>query len=278
MPNMQTRMLVAPVERARTFILRAFCSTQALLAAGCSSPTVTCDADVAQVTQSIKYAPGTEGENPASIAAVLYALDVVEESQVRANTCTLTRVARGRALTAKHCVRDRAADSLALRAAGSVGGDLTQSLDECARSAESTAPSNSTAPSANVTEILTHPEYDLALLSYEEATLLPTATLNEGPIDLHQSVRIAGVGLTELGTKGELRVIDTAIKRVTPELIVVGDSQGGACLGDSGGPLYVDRREGIELLGVLSQGSASCLGDDEYVSVAAAADWLNSLL
>lgn len=62
---------------------------------------------------------------------------------------------------------------------------------------------------------------------------------------------------------------------------VVLDGKGfsGACAGDSGSPLMLrDRAGAVSLAAILSRGSASCDRLDEFVRLAAAADWLKAEL
>jgi hypothetical protein len=53
----------------------------------------------------------------------------------------------------------------------------------------------------------------------------------------------------------------------------------GACIGDSGGPLLWRDEDGAPLvLGVLSNGSGSCRGDDRYTRLDRVGDWLSTFI
>jgi secreted trypsin-like serine protease len=61
-------------------------------------------------------------------------------------------------------------------------------------------------------------------------------------------------------------------------LLITVDSgaDAGACAGDSGGPLFVRDASGWRVAGVLSEGSASCTGEDVFVDLASITGWITS--
>src|SRR5690606_8091292 len=88
---------------------------------------------------------------------------------------------------------------------------------------------------------------------------------------------LAGFGLTEGNTMGELRALEATVLAVSHDTVIVQGIGGGACGGDSGGPLF--SADGSHtLFGVLSTGSASCLGKGYYVNVQAASEWVDAQL
>lgn len=131
-----------------------------------------------------------------------------------------------------------------------------------------------------VQRVLAHPTLDLALLYIDE----PVDEGSDEYMDLAPTVAetgsllfIAGFGLTERYTMGELRAIEATLLEVEAERLTVQGLGGGACVGDSGGPLFAFDGT-YQLMGVLSTGSASCWGKDYYVNLMAAQEWLEAHL
>ena len=93
-------------------------------------------------------------------------------------------------------------------------------------------------------------------------------------------VELAGYGLTEANTAGNLRFAAEPIVAVAAASITVGGSgETGACAGDSGGPILVRGPDGApRVAGVLSLGAPSCVGEDRYERLDAIQDWIASTI
>ncbi len=186
--------------------------------------------------------------------------------------CTGTRIAAGVVLTAGHCVRDVPIDHLSVRTAASQALSQESPDDDCA---SSPPPPVDSSP---VLDAVEHAELDLAVLHVEEALDRPFAGRAQAPLAVDRTATIAGFGTTETFERGALRAIDVDVLAVDDHWITVQARGGGACTGDSGGPLYTWAEGQVTLHGVLSRGSASCLGKDEYVPLVAASGWIESVL
>jgi hypothetical protein len=159
--------------------------------------------------------------------------------------CTGTIVAPNWVLTAGHCVR-----SSDLR--------IWMSRENGAHDAR------------RVLRAIRHEEVDAALLQLDaDCSVLPTLRLSsEAPeLWLNHRVELAGYGMTEGGSVRALNFLVETVTGVASEVIAVdGGDRSGACVGDSGGPLLGRGPTGaIEVLGVLSVGSGTCVGVDHYV-------------
>ncbi|MCB9593396.1 MAG: trypsin-like serine protease [Sandaracinaceae bacterium] len=129
----------------------------------------------------------------------------------------------------------------------------------------------------DVARVLRHPGRDLILLELSESvhgrladvSFIPYFT---GPIDSSWSgrtVECAGYGTQEDGTLGERRFTAEPISGVDGTYITVdGEGRHGLCGGDSGGPIfYQDTAGQIFVLGALTGGDTSCVGEDNYTRV-----------
>jgi hypothetical protein len=129
-----------------------------------------------------------------------------------------------------------------------------------------------------VLRIFEHPSLDLALVLVPDdggsEAILPLA---DAAPDTGGEVLLAGFGLTEANKLGEFRALSAQVVGVDSAFVVVQGRGGGACLGDSGGPL-ISKSEPRVSFGVLSQGSASCLGKDYYVNLWHAAGWVGQVI
>jgi len=182
--------------------------------------------------------------------------------------CTVVHVGDGFLLTAAHCV----ANELEPAQVEVEFGPVVFSGDECAAPLQITPQS-----------IARHPELDVALLRLEASDVSLLAEdrveLSGGATGASDGVWIAGFGIDEEGISGVRRFAESSVGEVSGTTITVeSEHERGACLGDSGGPLFVNEEGEWNLAGVLSRGSASCTGEDEYVrlDVAEMSDWIET--
>jgi hypothetical protein len=93
-------------------------------------------------------------------------------------------------------------------------------------------------------------------------------------------VELAGYGLTETHEVRSLRFLVESIAAIDESTITVnGFGKSGACLGDSGGPLLARGSDGaVAVVGILSDGSADCREEDNYVRLDALRDWIDSVI
>lgn len=246
----------------------------ALFALSLSACTVESECPEPAVTRGdpIKVADGTLAETDV-VEPVVVAILLDGPAGPRP-TCTGTRIARGVVLTAGHCVRDVGMDELSVRTAEgqALALEATRKTDGCAPGG--LAPGQS----FPVLDMVRHHESDLAVLYLAEAADLPSAVRARVPLANDQPAAIAGFGTTETLERGTLRAIEVDVLSVTAQWITIQARGGGACTGDSGGPLYTWSEGRLMLHGVLSRGSATCYGKDDYVPLLGANEWIDTLL
>jgi hypothetical protein len=133
-----------------------------------------------------------------------------------------------------------------------------------------------------VLDIHQHPEFDLALLRV--ATTLPVPaipplTVGSLMTPLAGALFVAGYGLDEAASPGTRRFARATLEEEAGGFAYVHvKGRGGACFGDSGGPLLLDQGGVAAVAGVLNIGSGDCLGSDRYQLLSPAREWLATRL
>ncbi|MGE0788847.1 MAG: trypsin-like serine protease [Sandaracinaceae bacterium] len=132
-----------------------------------------------------------------------------------------------------------------------------------------------------------HPNVDLTLVHVDApastriAELEPIPVMTT-PVDatwVGRTAEAAGYGTQEDGSIGEREFTAEPIASIDGEYVTI-DGMGvhGVCFGDSGGPVTVLADDGtVRVLGALSFGDASCVGQDTFTRVDVVIEWVEAI-
>lgn len=170
--------------------------------------------------------------------------------------CTGTLISKNLVLTATHCLAE--VEPAEIRVF--FGETLPESLED--------------ANIRKVKSVELHPDYkfeldpiekiftgvnDVALIMLETDApefAKPVAILNDTPLKVGQQILLAGFGLTDETTVPPVKATGLNLTRVTiaklyANIIVTEQSNAnGACVGDSGGPAYLETKNDLIVLGI----------------------------
>lgn len=137
--------------------------------------------------------------------------------------------------------------------------------------------------------------WDVGWLRLAEAAAVAPRPLHREEVEVGEAAVVAGWGATDptddarspVLREADVLVVDPAcddrvVGCLGPHELVAGGDGVDACVGDSGGPLYVATEEGFALLATVSRGvlgsPRSCGDGGIYVRAAPVADWLDATL
>lgn len=229
------------------------------------------EAATAQQTQGIRNGSRTPQVLPLLPGEMLAIGWLASPGNPTANTCSATLVAADVVVTATHCVPYQTPAEVVF----GVGDDPSAPLAVFA-----------------VAEIHRHPERDVTLLRLAEDArrrvpeLRPIPMNNvslDGPLGaalLGTLVDVAGYGETLDPERTGRWFAEVRLGEILETtLLVDGEGRQGLCFGDSGGPIIIDRGEGLPVVaGVEHRGDSSCVGVDLLVRLDQVQDWISQSL
>lgn len=226
---------------------------------GGPSPQMRCDAAVVQGLTNAQQVPGLplSPSQQAAIGALRTPADEVR--------CSGTLIADRWVLSANHCSAPAGLDHPLVFRTSVDGGEIA--LPVVARFA--------------------HPELDAMLFEVPTSSSVQAGSVQplgqwsatDGAPWLGQTLTLAGFGDTEDGSDGARLFLEEPVVEVqATSLVVDGGSEHGACDGDSGGPLLaVAPDQSIRIVGLLSEGNATCRGQDRYIRTDVLSDWISQV-
>ncbi len=249
--------------RSARLALMAITPLLCLLASGCTDRAVSC---TARRREPLRGGVSRPDAAFAAVEASLLAVRLVTtvEGHDLIRLCSATHVGGGLVVTARHCFEG------ASRWTATV---VHRDAIELEVERETTCGDVSAYSTEREAEL--HPALDAARLRAPSLAGAPAAPVLRHLPAAGTRALLGGYGLDETGNFGTRAFLDTQLVESSDERLVTDSGeQAGACLGDSGGPLFVMDGEQPTLAGVLARGSPTCTGRDEWTPTAVLADWL----
>jgi len=197
--------------------------------------------------------------------------------------CTGTWIGLHKILTAAHCVTEEDAQPVAANAV-TVVSETDQGIASYRSIRIDTHPNYSSIgrTASDVFPGYLFPAYDIAVVTFAESFAgMPALLSNKSPL-VGDTLALVGFGLTGeegseygIGNVGQTKIDYLDSHRIFWDF--EGGDESNTCLGDSGGPAYIDFGSGYRLVGITSGGtSESCSeGDLSFdMRIDAYLDWL----
>lgn len=141
--------------------------------------------------------------------------------------------------------------------------------------------------SLRVASCAVHPHYDPADTAHDlgfcrlegPADASPIPIADQAVLDVGTDVMLAGRGRSGPLSRdgGVVRVVETQLRRASPDHLEVGTTDRTACLGDSGGAVLIRKGGALRVAGILRGGTGAICGSPaEAVPLAPHASWLGA--